>query len=453
MKIDTKTMTLPDYLGKVFDCDCGRRHYTRLEAAEIKSEAVQMLPDYLEKFEYHSIYVVCDAITYEIAGKEIIEMLKKADFSVGEHIFRRKALIPDEEALGEMMITLDPQYEVMVAVGTGSINDLVRFLSYRTGRPFITVATAPPMDGFASSVAALMTGNFKTTYETHSPKLIIGDTSILKNAPFSMITAGLGDILGKFTCLCDWKLSNIINKEYYCPVMTGMVDSCIQKVYQNAGAVKERDEAVIGQIMEALVLTGVAMSFAGNSRPAAGCEHHLSHYWEMLFIQQKLPPVLHGTKVGIGTVIILKIAQLLRETSVDFEAARQHAVAYRHETWEKEIREVYHEASDGIIQLEEEARKNSPERVLKRIDAAETHWEEIRSLLKELPDPESIKALLGHLEAPFYPSQKGITDKMLWDGIVYGKETRNRYTLLQLVWDLGMAEEIADKVVEYVNET
>ena len=452
MRIDGKTMKLTDYLGKVFECSCGRTHYTRLEAAEIKENAVEMLPDYLRKFGYRHIYLVSDDITYEIAGRRIREMLAKEGFSVQNHVFRTKALVPDEEALGEMLLALNPDFEVMIAVGTGSINDLVRFFSYRTKRPFVTVATAPPMDGFASTVAALITGHCKTTYETHSPRLIIGDTAILKDAPFPMISAGLGDILGKFTCLCDWKLSRIINGEYYCQAMVDMVNNCIQDVYQNAARVKEKDQEAVGKVMEALVQTGVALSFAGNSRPAAGCEHHLSHYWEMLFLQKALPPVLHGAKVGIGTVMILRAAELLQITPVNFEAARNHARSYCPEQWETDIRRVYGAAADGIIQLERDSGKNRTEGVLKRIDVIQEHWEEIQGLLRELPKAERMKSLLKQLDAPYYPAQKGITDEMLWNGIVYAKETRSRYTILQLLWDLGISESMADQLVAYVNQ-
>lgn len=118
---------------------------------------------------------------------------------------------------------------------------MTRFFSHRMGRPFFTVATAAPMDGFASSIAAINVNSLKTTFQAQTPTVILGDTEILKNAPYRMIAAGLGDLLGKFTCLCDWKLSRLINREHYCENIAGLVESCVQNVLKDAGKAKDRD--------------------------------------------------------------------------------------------------------------------------------------------------------------------------------------------------------------------
>ena len=150
--------------------------------------------------------------------------------------------------------------------------------------------------------------------------------------------------------------------------------------------------------------------------------------------------------------MILRAAELLQITPVNFEAARNHARSYCPEQWETDIRRVYGAAADGIIQLERDSGKNRTEGVLKRIDVIQEHWEEIQGLLRELPKAERMKSLLKQLDAPYYPAQKGITDEMLWNGIVYAKETRSRYTILQLLWDLGISESMADQLVAYVNQ-
>ncbi len=450
MKIETNTMTLSDYLEHEFTCDCGKTHSTKLEDVEIGKDALNALPHYLNKFHLKYPYVVCDAITHGIAGQRVMDILKANQFEAYEHVFHTKRFIPDEKAIGELLVDL-VKCDVIIAIGTGSINDLVRFFSFKLDKPFITIATAAPMDGFASSVAALIINNFKTTYETQVPKLIIGDTEILKNAPISMITAGVGDILGKFTCLCDWKLSERINHESYCPTIGNMVYKSIQEVYAHAQKVKERDSHAIGKVMEALVLTGVAMSFAGNSRPAAGSEHHLSHYWEMLHAEQGLPPALHGAQVGVGTVIIIKIAELLAQIPVDFAGAREKARRYDETRWTEDIRRVYGLAAEGIIALEKESQKNNTEKVLKRLDVIEANWPEIKAILKDnLPPAEEIKSTLKNLDAPYLPAQIRVDDQALRNAVIYAKETRARYTILQLVWDLGLSEYMADQIAAYV---
>ena len=220
-----------------------------------------------------------------------------------------------------------------------------------------------------------------------------------------MITAGVADTLGKYTCLCDWKLSNLINGEYYCSAIVEMVWTCVKKVYVNAERIINIDPDAVGSVMEALVLTGIAMSFVNNSRPAAGSEHHLSHYWETVFMQQNLPPVLHGTKVGIGTLMMLKIAELLRQYPVDFDSVRESAYKYCPLEWEKDIKRVYGSAADGIINMEHEAQKNNTDARLKRIDIIEQNWELICGILeRDLIPAEELKRLFKKLDSPCFPA-------------------------------------------------
>ena len=338
--------------------------------------------------------------------------------------------------------------DLVIAVGTGAINDMVRFFSYRMGRPFYTVATAAPMDGFASSIAAIQSNHLKTTFDAQTPTAIIGDTEILKNAPYSMIAAGLGDLLGKFTCLCDWKLARLINGEHYCERIVELVENCVTKVLGDAEKVKARDPETMGKIMEGLVLAGVAMSLYGNSRPASGCEHHMSHYWEMIFEQTGKRPVPHGTQVGVGTVLILKLVEALRKTPVDFDAARASAIAYDPFSWENKIREAYGPAAQGVIDMESAAGKNETAGRLARIDRIEAHWEEILTLLEGLPSSDQIAHILCSLDSPCLPDQIGVDRTLLKKTYLYCKEVRARYTILQMIWDLGLLDTLSDHVID-----
>ena len=226
-----------------------------------------------------------------------------------------------------------------------------------------------------------------------------------------------------------------------------LVETCVRGVLQDAGKARERDPQVLGNIMEGLVLTGVAMSLYGNSRPASGCEHHMSHYWEMMFEQQHRRPVPHGIQVGVGTVLVLKLVEALRSTIVDFDAARASAMAYDQTAWEAHIRTAYGSAADGIIALEATARKNEPTARLRRIDTMEAHWDELNALLTELPSSQTVMDLLKSLDAPCLPTEIGVDADMLRSTYLYCKEVRARYTILQMIWDLGLLEPLADQVI------
>ena len=445
MKMPKKPMELNAYLDRSFTCDCGKEHYAALRAVRVGRNALNDLPDLVQSMGFKNLYLISDSITYGIAGEKCAEILNNS--GIQHKIIQLSHLGFDEATLGELTIQMPIDCDLVVAVGTGSINDMTRYFSFKSGRPFFTVATAAPMDGFASSIAAIQVNHLKTTFNARTPTAIIGDTEILKSAPYHMIAAGLGDLLGKFTCLCDWKLSKIINGEHYCGNIAELVESSVRTVLASADKAKERDPETLGSIMNGLVLTGVAMSLYGNSRPASGCEHHMSHYWEMVFEQAGKHPVPHGTQVGVGTVLVLLLVENLLKAEVDFNAARVKAKSYDPAAWENAIRAAYGSAAEGVIALEGKAQKNETSACLARIDAIEAHWDEIVALLAGLPSSERIMGILRSLNSPCLPSEIGVDDNLLKQTFLYCKEVRDRYTILQMAWDLGLLDTLSDQVI------
>ena len=445
MKMYETPHALNDYLDTRFECDCGREHYASLKFVSVRKNALEDLPVFAQKLNFKSLYLICDQITYDIAGNRCMEILSAAGVKASAVVLKHTGF--DEATLGELLINMPDDCDLMVAVGTGAINDMTRYFSFRMHCPFFTVATAAPMDGFASALAVLNINNLKTSIDAQTPTAIIGDTEILKNAPYRMIAAGLGDLLGKTTCLCDWKLSKVINGEHYCDRVVELVEKCVADVLQDAGKAKDRDPEVLGNIMEGLVLTGVAMSLYGNSRPASGCEHHMSHYWEMMFEQAGKRPVPHGTQVGVGTVLVLRAVEQFLSRGVDFDAARKAAASYNESDWEASIMAAYGPAAPGVIEMEKKAQKNETTARLARIDAMEQNWPVIEALLKDLPSSAYVKELLEGLGSPSLPAQIDVDKELLKNTFLYCKETRARYTILQMLWDLGVLEETAQAVI------
>lgn len=437
---------LGDYLDTPLDCSCGKTHYAALRCVSIREGALADLPAILQKLGKQHPYLIADSITCGIAGEKCMDILRSA--GVNAYIHQLTHTEFDEATLGELVINKPADTDIAVAVGTGAINDMTRYFSFKLGIPFMTVATAAPMDGFASSIAAIQVNSLKTTFDAQTPLAIIGDTDILKGAPYKMIAAGLGDLLGKSTCLCDWRLAHLITGEHICTDIVKLVEDCVQHVLEIAPRAKDRDPETLGKIMEGLVLSGVAMSLYGNSRPASGCEHHMSHYWEMIFAQRGERPVPHGTQVGVGTVLVLKAVEELLAMQVDFNAARAAAKHYDPAAWEAAMRRAYGPAAPGIIEMEHKAQKNEPMSRLSRIDKMEKNWDGITTLLSALPTSAYVSGLLEGLGSPYLPAQIGVDKALLRDTFLYCKEVRARYTILQMLWDLGILETVADAVIE-----
>jgi glycerol-1-phosphate dehydrogenase [NAD(P)+] len=446
----TGKMTLEQCVGRSFSCSCGRVHTAALEGAFVGAGVLGKLPGWLNNHGYRSVYLIADENTARAAGEQTAQLLRQAGLQTTFHIIRHTGF--DEATLGELLIGKPDDCDVVVAAGSGSINDMSRYLSTKLKLPYCIVGSAPSMDGFASNGSSLVVNNLKTSFSVHVPQLVVGDTDILCKAPGDMIAAGLCDLIGKFTCLCDWKLATLITGEYYCQTIVDIVENCARTVLENAGRVKERSPEVMRSIMEGLVITGVAMSMVGNSRPASGGEHHMSHFWETMFEQQGRKPAFHGLQVGVGTILMLKLAKKLREReNIDFDRARRAAQAYDPQQWAQTMKVVYGPAAEGVIAVEEQTQKNETQGRLARIDQMEAHWPEIQALLRDLPDAATVKALMQELDAPSIPEEIGVDKAMLRNTILYCKEIRARYTLLQVLFDLDLLEELADEVVVLEN--
>ena len=178
----------------------------------------------------------------------------------------------------------------------------------------------------------------------------------------------------------------------------------------------------------------------------------MSHYWEMMFEQQGKRPVPHGTQVGVGTVLVLKLVEAMRDKPIDFEKARSAAKAYDPAAWERNIREAYGPAADGIIDMEAKAQKNGSAARLARIDVMEKRWAEIEALLAALPSSETVMELLRSLGSPCLPCEIGVEGELLRNTLLYCKEVRARYTILQMLWDLDMLEPLCCEIIARLAE-
>ena len=170
----------------------------------------------------------------------------------------------------------------------------------------------------------------------------------------------------------------------------------------------------------------------------------------MQFLFDGIPAVLHGTKVGIGTVLMLELYNRLAEMErPDFAAIRENISGRPSvEDWEQEMRRCYRDGAEGIIELEKKSGKNDPEGLRKRLTAIEEKWDQIQALAGTAPKASEIYQVLADMGAAKIPADVGIPREYVHDSIRYGKELRDRYTILQLMWDIGRLDEEADRLVE-----
>ncbi|MBR6709341.1 MAG: iron-containing alcohol dehydrogenase, partial [Clostridia bacterium] len=264
---------IEQYISRSVACSCGKTHRSRVETIEIKSGVIeQELIDFLQNRGYRKLTVVCDKNTERVAGGRVCAALENSQIAFKLHRYQEDTVLPNEHFIGNLAMGMALDSDLILAVGSGTINDICRYVSAVAGKPYCIVGTAPSMDGYISGGSALIYNNLKLTFETHTPVAVFLDPLILAEAPRDMIASGVGDLLGKINCLTDWRLSQIVTGEWHCEFISGIVDAAIQKVVDGSDQIAAGESGAIADLVEALLLSGVCMDFAENSRPASGCE-------------------------------------------------------------------------------------------------------------------------------------------------------------------------------------
>ncbi len=415
-------------LLKGMDCSCGKHHSCDIGFVAVERGAIGHLAE-LCRDDRH-ILIVADENTYGAAGNQTIEAL--AGKTVTKVIFSGSTiLIPDEDAVARVNGAL-AGVDKIVGIGSGVVQDLCKYVSFQSGIPYYIVATAPSMDGYASSGAAMIMGGMKVTYPAKVPGAIVADPAILKEAPMEMIKAGYGDIIGKYSALNDWRLSQVVNGEYFCQTIYDMTMDMVHKTQELADGIVRRDEESVRVLMEALVIVGIAMSYAGSSRPASGSEHHMSHYFEItgiVFGKEYLP---HGVDVAYSTVVTARLREKILSRPFPEKQYRPERAEYV-----KRMQEIYGPVAEGCIALQDKAGLYNKD----MLSVYKFREAEIREILSDMPKASEIEAMLtavGLDEAQFYQMYG---EKKINDGILYAKDLKDRYSVLWMYYDLLGAEQ------------
>ena len=404
-------------------CACGRRHECAIKSVYIENGAIDRLRDICA--EYKSVLIVADENTYLAAGDKTLFAL--SDKSIKRVIFAGdRILIPDEVAIATVEAELSG-VDLIVGIGSGVIQDLCKYVSHYNHLPYLIVATAPSMDGYASNGAAMITSGMKVTYPAGLPIAIVADTEVLKNAPADMIRSGYGDIIGKFSALNDWKLSRLINGEYFCDYIYGATYEQIELTIGAADGIMARDEDSIRQLMEALVIIGIMMSFAGSSRPASGSEHHLSHFFEITGIVDGKDYLPHGTDVAYSTLVTAKIREWISARKFPDKLYRKSD-----EDYINDINSIYKSSADECVKLQKKVGNYKAE----RLSVYLKHEKEIKEILAEMPSSEYILGLLSNagFDMNYFYSFYGM--EKIKNATLYAKDLKDRYTVLWLYFDL-----------------
>lgn len=385
-------------------------------------------------------WIVADGNTWEAAGKGVFNSLREAGLTPAEpYLFPASPLLHAENRHVDTLVAAMLPDAVPVAVGGGTVNDLVKRAAFVAGRRYLCVPTAASVDGFTSSGASLVKDGLKQTLPCPAPLALAADTDVLKAAPPEMAAAGYADLAAKIPAGADWLIVDTLGLEPVRPEVWQMVQPELRD--------RLSEPADLEKIFLGLAATGYAMQLYRDSRPASGAEHLVSHVWEMEGIEAS-----HGFKVGIGTLAV---------TAMMTEAFRLSAAELRRvasppsgpEEREREIaallsRGVYGDAA-GIAMK----KFLSGNELLERRSLIASKWEQMgERVLRQLIPFNEMKRQFQRAGCPVHPAEIGLARADFRDGFRRAQLIRKRYTVLDLAYEAGILELLLDRMEPYFKE-
>ncbi|MFD1629897.1 sn-glycerol-1-phosphate dehydrogenase [Pseudopedobacter beijingensis] len=415
------------------------------------SNVLDKVPELFKKyFAGHTAVVVADQITYEVAGKEVVELLKASGINQEPvFIFTDPELYAEYSFVEQLSKSLATHNAIAVAVGSGTINDLAKLASHQNGREYMCVATAASMDGYTAFGASITADGAKQTFNCPAPKVCVADIEIIRNAPTEMTASGYADLFAKITAGADWILADRLGVEPIDDQAWSIVQDGLHDALSDPKGVHEGDAKAVFELISGLMLGGFAMQWSKSSRPASGAEHQFSHLWNMEHHTNNGEHISHGFQVAIGTLAITALYEEILKYPFDQLDIEACCAAWPSpEVLEKESRELF-KGTDfpEIGDQETKAKYIDAEALAKQLQLLKANWTEIREKLKAQMVPfNEAKNRLKMVGAPYEPEHIGVTKEYLKNTFVRAQYIRRRFTVLDLLIRTNTLDFFLDKL-------
>lgn len=426
-------------------CPCGKVHTSSVKAVYKGKGTIEKLPEAIRLLGGARVFVLGDPNTMQAAGKRACALLEAEKIPFSSYTYTMPAPEPDEAGVGAAVMHYDPACDLILGVGSGVINDIGKILSSITNHPYIILATAPSMDGYASASSSMAVDGLKVSLPAKSADIIIGDTDILKTAPDNMLRAGLGDMLAKYISIGEWRLSSLITGEYYCENVASLIREAVNKCVQHAGGLMQREDAAVEAVFEGLILGGMAMAYAGISRPASGVEHYFSHVWDMRALAFGTPVALHGTQCALGTLYAAALYEKIRTMRPDKGKALRHAAAFSYEAHADFLRQFLGKGAEAMIALEKKEGKYDLTKHKARLLVILENWDAILKIIEEeIPRKAEIQKIFDTVGLRKDADFPHIPNDILGKTFLASRDIRDKYVLSRLAWDLGITDALVE---------
>ena len=398
------------------------------------------------------LLLIQDRYTKNAAGQKLAGILAAHKRPFSELLLEEGSLgivDADYERVVEIREIIKAKKVFPVAVGSGTINDLVKRAAFELKIPYACVATAASVDGYCSFGASLVQDGFKTTMPCPAPAAVAADTDILRSAPYPMTASGYADLFAKLAGGVDWFLADRLGVEKIHPLAWDMVQKDLLLWLAEPEKLRDSKSRAILNVFRGLTMSGCAMQIYNDSRPASGAEHLISHVWEMEHLSSNGIPVSHGFKVAMGTVISVSLMETfyslpLNEISVE-------ACSRRRESWEERRASIEKHFPDPRV-------REMAEKACRDKWPSDEQWtDRIRRLGQALPELKAFAeerlgsrdAVIGKLQkagCPVSPADFGVTREGVAGAVIKAQMIRKRYTVMDAVYETGLLKTLLERL-------
>ncbi|WP_461767855.1 iron-containing alcohol dehydrogenase [Pseudothermotoga sp.] len=403
-------------MGQKFECTCGKVH----QVPDVEFVIERWSSKHLSGFFTDATYLV-DENTIKLVDVPDSRTLK---------LEGKPRVLATMENVERVLSQFNGKH--IVSIGSGSLTDIAKCAAHLKGAKFSSFPTAPSVDGYTSSIAAISINGEKTTLQATTPNKVVIDPKILIKAPSELVKAGIGDICAKFTARLDWKLSNLVTGESICDLVWEELKVTFEKVLMKVESILKKDEKTILELMRALLISGLNITVVGNSRPASGAEHLISHSFEMYHELRGETPMYHGLQVAIGTFITMKAYKMI------FENIELRKMNIKDEERFSILKRLFKEriATKFMRTYERKTRVDQIE--LERVkEVLYPTYVQFHKKIESVLEQIGVKELL-----------KSYDPELIQKITLVANTIRDRYTILDLLDELSLLKDFSSKIFE-----
>ena len=397
------------------------------------------------------VLVGADERTWTAAGQAVQQSLLDAGVTVADPLIfpGTPALYAAYEHAETIRERLREQGAVGVAVGAGTLNDLVKLASGELEQPYAVVGTAASMDGYTGFGAPMTREGVKVTMPCPAPAVVLFDLDVAAAAPKNMVGSGYGDLSAKIPGGADWILSDAVGWEPMHPLAWQLVQGGVADALADPTGLAAGEPAAYEGLVNGLILSGLSMQVYGGTRPASGAEHYFSHLWELDHLGQTWdPPLSHGFKVAIGTLAMCAFYE--RFMARDLAALDVDTAVAAWPSWDAIETDIRTRLDGSLAEhcvKETRTKYLDADGLRRRLTALIESWDEVRAKLQsQLKPARELQTMLRQAGAPHVPDDIGLTAQQVQQTFLSAAYYRSRYSVLDLAREAGWFEELVEEV-------